>query len=423
MAFLQRSLTARTIHYAPLFAKTSFLIYLFFAFFTTSLPFQDDYTDVEDIATGSLFRQLLYSSLYVVSFFSLLPKKNIVIEFFKKEKFLALFLVWSFVSVFWSDFPIISFKRWLQILGSVVVFLSALLNLNSVDKALQYLKAITLIYLPLCFLSVLFVPGAIQWEFPAWRGLAQHKNLLGQASLVGLIVWTFALWRGSSRGKKISFVFWVLSLVLLFGSKSATSIFAALMLSVLIGLFYVEKKILRPVIGPSFSLIFLSSFFLGWVLFANFLPAYLGPLFEIFQKDLTLTGRTDIWTSIFEEVKKHLFFGDGFGGFWVTGNPLLEVFVEEYFWLPNQAHNGYLDILNETGVIGILILALMLIFYFRNLKGIERADLFKWFVIAALIINITESTLFVPNSLTGGLFTLSYIALYTEFTMKDNSKP
>jgi O-antigen ligase len=149
------------------------------------------------------------------------------------------------------------------------------------------------------------------------------------------------------------------------------------------------------------------------------LPQYLASLFRLFGKDLTLTGRIDIWSFLLEEIQKHLAHGSGFGGYWVSSNPLLEDFLEEYFWVPNQGHSGYLDILNETGIVGILLLIFMVVFYFFNLNKSEKANFFKWFVIAALILNITESTLFVPNMLTGVLFTFSYIALYTEFVKND----
>jgi O-antigen ligase len=419
MAYLQNTSVEKFPLIISYLAKTSFLIYLFFTFFTPSLPFQEKPAYVEDVATSSLFNQLLYSCLYVFSSISLFSKKNLIIKFIKTEKFLTLFILWSFLTVFWSDYPFISFKRWLQILGSAIIFLAVLLHLRSADEAMQYFKAILFIYLPLSLLSIIFIPGAIQWEFPAWRGIAPHKNTLGQVSLIGLIVWTSALWHERSKNKLSVFIFWGLSLVLLAGSQSTTSILAAIALLLFVGLSYIEKQIVRPVVGFVFSSIFFLLFFLGSILFVYLLPDYLASLFRLFGKDLTLTGRIDIWSLLLEEIQKHLLHGYGFGGYWVSNNHLIDVFLEEYFWVPNQAHNGYLDILNETGGIGILILILMVIFYFTNLNNSEKPNFFKWFVIATLILNITESTLFVPNMLTGVLFTFSYIALYTEIIIKD----
>ena len=419
MAYLQSTSAEKSPLIIAYLAKTSFLIYLFFAFFTTSLPFQENPDYVEDVATSSLFNQLLYCCLYAFSSISLFSKKNLIIKFIKTEKFLTLFILWSFLTVFWSDYPFISFKRWLQILGPTIIFLSVMLHLRSADEAMQYFKAILFIYLPLSLLSIIFIPGAIQWEFPAWRGIAPHKNTLGQVSLIALIVWTSALLHEKSRNKLAVFIFWCLSLVLLAGSQSTTSILAAFALLLFVGLFYIERQIVRPVVGFAFSSIFFLLFFCGSILFAYLLPHYLAFLFQLFGKDLTLTGRIDIWSFLLEEIQKHLLHGSGFGGYWVNNNHLLDVFLEEYFWVPNQGHSGYLDILNETGVLGILLLILMVIFYFINLKKSEKPNFFEWFVIAALILNITESTLFVPNMLTGVLFIFSYIALYIDLIKKD----
>ncbi|NIO21656.1 MAG: hypothetical protein GTN76_13215 [Candidatus Aenigmarchaeota archaeon] len=267
-------------------------------------------------------------------------------------------------------------------------------------------------YIPLTFLAILLIPGAIQWEFPALRGLAPHKNMLGQISLVSLIVWYFAARAPGLRKKMVAFLFLGLSFVLLIGSKSTTSILIAGGLLLLGGLWYTGEIFLRPTIGR-----ILSSAVILLFLVILLLIAYLGSdivtsLFHFFGKDMTLTGRIDLWAAVFEETKKHLLFGCGFGGFWIADSPAMNRILEEFVWLPNQSHLGYLDILNETGVIGITLLVIMVVSYFKNLLNQEQTHFWKWFVIAALIANISESTLFRPNELTGELFILSYLALY-----------
>jgi O-antigen ligase len=354
-----------------------------------------------------------------MSLLSLMPKKKMVLKFIKTEKFLTFFIIWSFLTVFWSDYPFISFKRWLQIVGTVIIFLAALLHFRSTDEAISYIRAILSIYLLLSLISIIFIPGAIQLEFPAWRGIAPHKNMLGQVSLIGIIVWTFAIWHANSKKRLTAFFFLVLSCLLLLGSRSTTSILAGMALLILIGLFYAEKHIVRPVTGSVFSFIFFLLFFLGLAYFAYLIPDCFSYLFKLFGKESTLTGRTELWSILFEEIQKHFIHGYGFGGYWVLNNPLHGVIFEKYFLVHNQAHNGYIDILNETGMVGLSTVVLMVVFYFKNLSNYEKPYLLKWFIFAALILNITESTLFVPNALTGVLFTFSYVVLYTELIQQD----
>jgi O-antigen ligase len=345
---------------------------------------------------------------------------KMVTKFIKIEKFLTIFIIWSFLTVFWSDYPFISFKRWLQISGTVVIFLAGFLHFSSKDEIIPYFKAILSIYLLLSLISVVFVPAAIQEEFPAWRGIAPHKNMLGQVCLVGTIVWTYALRHESAKKKITAFFFLALSCLLLLGSRSTTSILTTVALLFFVGLFYAEKQIVRPVIGSVFSFILFTLFLSGIGYFTYILPEWLSYLYSLFGKESTLTGRTELWSTLFDEIQKHFIFGSGFGGYWVTGNQLHNTIFDRFYWIPNQGHNGYVDILNETGIIGILIFALMVMFYFKNLYHSRKPNFLKWFVFAALIVNITESTLFVPNALTGVLFTFSYMAFYTDFILQDN---
>ena len=75
-----------------------------------------------------------------------------------------------------------------------------------------------------------------------------------------------------------------------------------------------------------------------------------------------------------------------------------------------------LDILNETGLVGLAIFFAMVVYYLRHLLSIEKFFIWKWFFIAALIINFQETTLFRPNIFTGVIFVFSYLALYAELS-------
>jgi Ca2+/Na+ antiporter len=75
---------------------------------------------------------------------------------------------------------------------------------------------------------------------------------------------------------------------------------------------------------------------------------------------------------------------------------------------------GYLDILNETGIIGISIFTLMVLSVFKEFWRLESSYLWKYLIVCIMILNFTESTLFRINELTGFLFIFSYIAIYLE---------
>jgi O-antigen ligase len=178
-----------------------------------------------------------------------------------------------------------------------------------------------------------------------------------------------------------------------------------------------EKSIFRKVIGRNFSVMFVSAFFMSLLLIFSLSFHYFDVFLRYFGKEITFTGRIDLWASIFENTRNYLLQGCGFGSFWIGQSATLDMLYTDYPWLPNQAHMGYLDLLNETGLIGIFLLNLMIINYAKNLSKLDKPHFFKWFFIAALILNLSESTLFRQNLLTGVLFIFSYIALYREITL------
>ena len=398
-------------------AKISFVVYLVYIFFGTQIPFQEKITDVKDIATANPINQVVVSFLFVVSILTLIPKRRDVFILIKKEKFLSLFLSWCLLSIVWSDFSFVSFKRLFQIIATVTISLAGLLNINDSEGILKYFKWVLGVYILLSIVSVFAVPGAKDPNFMTWRGLAPTKNHLGQSSLMCTLFWLYAFYTGSGRGRAIALIMMILSVTLLIGTQSATSILTLFIMSMIGLVFLIDDRFRSLGVGRLFSV-------MGTIVFMiiAILVLYLGPDLLIaipaqMGKDTTFSGRTDLWLSILEEVKKHFLRGCGFGAFWVMENIDLQLLYRKFVWLPRQAHLGYLDILNETGLIGFVLFVAEIITYFLNLIHFKGHGVWKWIVMAVLVVNLMETTLFRPNILTGTLFLFSYLATYAEKTV------
>lgn len=401
--------------YGRYFSELSFCVYLIFVFFGTGMPFQDRPADVGDIQTSNVINQWGYSILYLMSFLGLIGKYHLVIDFIKKEKWLSLFVVWALLSVAWSEYSFVSFKRWIQISGTILIFISFMINRKNDDQILSIFKTVLGSYLLLSALSIILVPGAVHSDGLGWRGLAQHKNIFGQACLVSTIVWFLALQKSSGWLSRLSSVFFILlGLFLLLGSKSITSLLVVLIL----GCFYlvtkVKNNVLQPMIGSSFSWCLLGTVFFAYAAFLWVFPEVLEPILAYFNKDLTLTGRTDLWSRVLQESRGSFLLGWGFGGFWVVGSPWIDQLYREFVWFPNQSHFGYLDIINETGLVGGILFLLIVISYFKRLKKGMIGEGWKWFFIATLILNLTESSIFRTNTISGTMLIFAYLAIFFE---------
>jgi len=397
------------VSWAESLSRGAFFFYAIYMLVGASMPFHEDQA-AADLATSNPLNQIIDTVVPFLSFLCLLQQRHKFIALVKREKYLTAFLTWSMFTILWSNLPFNSFKLWFRILGSTVVIVGFLLNVKSADEALQYFKKIFAVYLPISFLAIALVPAATQWEWPAWRGLANHKNTLGQICLVSTLIWGIAiLYTPAIKRKKSDWLFLGASVLLLLGTKSSTSL-TALLSVILIGSYgRMQRRI-----GAFASLVLVSMAVIVFPLIAdtNVLQSATGA----FGKDTTFTGRSDIWSAVIEESQLHPLLGCGLGAFWVATNPAVQQLwsTDVLSWQPNEAHEGYLDLLNETGLIGIGLLGLLLLSYFKRLSLLGPSHFWKWFIVGVLIVNLTESTLFRSGSFIGWIFIFAYLAFQIE---------
>ena len=120
----------------------------------------------------------------------------------------------------------------------------------------------------------------------------------------------------------------------------------------------------------------------------------MGFFFSLLGKDPTLTGRTELWHDVFNHAMDHFLAGPGFAVFW-TGGRLADLH-SIHSWGPQQAHNGYLEIFAQLGIIGIILLGMTLVKVFHNISKLnplsnpDRKMLFILFL-AVVLINLTEA--------------------------------
>jgi exopolysaccharide production protein ExoQ len=392
-------------------SRYTFFLYLFFVFFGTSLPFQPPVEDIEEKGGSNLINQLVFSSLFLLAMIPLWNRRDKAMVLLKSEKWLTLFLFWCFLTLLWSTYPFISFKRLFQIFTAVVVWIAALLYRDESTELIGVFRVVVLLYVIASILSLAAVPGAIDPKSDSWRGLAPSKNHLGQAALVCVLFFFISFKQGGWMRKWIDGIMLGFSLILLFGAKSVTSSLTLFVLALTGGLVWLNERFRTLGIGHFFMMFTLVIGIAFIVVMARF-PDEIESLFQLMGKDFSFTGRTDLWAAVFAETREHFLLGTGFGAFWEPTNPAVLDIYREFPWLPNQAHMGYLDILNETGLIGFILFLTMVASYFFRFAGASVKNIWVWFFLAALIINLQESSLFRLNLLTGVVFLFSYLALH-----------
>ncbi len=392
-------------------------ILLVYVLFSTNIFFVEDADTVSDLNASNWLNQIVMGGLFVGSLLVLASQRKPVIRFIKKEKYLFIFLVWCLLSVLWSDFKIVSLKRAVQLVTSYTVILGALVFIESDEDILSKLRWILFVFVILSFLCVMFVPGAIH-DYGSWRGFRTHKTQLGMISLISSTVWAFSIKNRSVPVRWFSVLMLCLSVVLMVGSKSMTSILCFGIFWVTISVIAIDRHLRR--FPTSYPLLPISILLVVGMLAAGyyFYQDQMGILMQGIGKDTTLTGRTYLWQRIADISQEHAMLGTGYGGFWVLENPTLIHMYQTFIWIPLQSHCGYLDIYNELGIIGIVLFLLLLGKLLQRIILFQRNDIWTSLIAVILIWNLVESTLFRTRSEMDTFFFLSYAIIYSYENMK-----
>jgi len=418
---------SKTDKYYKLAAKITFLLFIFFCLFGTSLPFRTKIEDVEDISGSNIVNQIVYTSLFLMSFVILLSKRKELFKIITEEKFLTIFLLWCTASIYWSDYSFTSFKRLFQIYCVITVASAFLLYWKSEEDMLRTIKLVLYPYLFISIVSVFIIPGAKDPSFHTWRALTPHKNVLGQVGVICTVL-SYMILKIEKKlsAKSVAVIMFIISVLLTLGSLSSTSIILLFLIGTFYALFYSDELFSPLGIGRTVSTLTVIVVVGLVTLIILTQPDMLAVFTDIFGKDTSFSGRTDLWTYMMSEISKHPIIGAGYQGFWVVDNNALLALYKIFVWLPNQSHNGYIDIWNDLGIIGLILFVILIINYFVNLLKLNKTHTWKAFIFISLISNWQEATFFRPGQTLSDFIIISYLVLFFELhwqaVQKNNRK-
>lgn len=172
-----------------------------------------------------------------------------------------------------------------------------------------------------------------------WRGVFIHKNHLGAAAAIGLFSFVFfPRLMDASLGFRLMCI--VAAIACLILAQSAGSWVA-------ICVMLVYYWLIRAV-PASANLLLLVIFSVSVLAYAAF--AFFGEdIVAVVGRDATLTGRTEIWPIVLDGISQQPFLGFGYyAGMLDYMGPILDAAVGTRY-----THNGYLDVVLGTGIVGL----------------------------------------------------------------------
>lgn len=305
-------------------------------------------TEITD--EGNLLAQVLFLGAFGVAMLGAF--RNRTVKWGMVPTSLVVLFAWLAVSIIWSDAPLISLRRLFALLvaSSTVAMAITILPPLTTLKTLRWFLAIVLV---IDLMSVGFVHNAVHHAAdvmdPAlagkWKGMHGHKNVAATVAIFGAAIFcaSYAVWR-----KLMDLVLLALALIFLVGTGSKTSLAFGLGCLVLFVVFL--NQLARRWDARVASLCILILTVISATALMNFAPQ-IGAVFEDPQ---AFTGRVALWTSLLAYIFDHPLLGSGYGGFWRIGqdSPILHYSDQLFTRRANHGHNGFLDIIASTGLVG-----------------------------------------------------------------------
>jgi exopolysaccharide production protein ExoQ len=344
---------------------------------------------------ATVFGILLLAALAVLA-----ARRRRTVSFLRANTPVLLFFVYCGISVFWSDYSFIAFKRWIKAIGDLAMVLLIVTDLNPTAALRRVLSRMAFVLLPLSVLLIKYYPefgrtyNPWTWS-PQYGGVTMFKNLLGETCLVAGLgsVWSLTVVlrnrKELHRLRRLGChaIVIAMALYLCLTADSMTSFSCLMFGGILIVLTSIGQIRRRPA-----AVHLLVTFLIVIALCAVFLPA--ANLVQSLGRDSTLTGRTAIWAAAISVASSPVG-GAGFESFW-TGDRVRKIWALINEPGIQEAHNGYLEVYLNLGWIGVILLGVLIVSGYRNVMRLFRRDReagmirLAYFVVA-LVFSFTEA--------------------------------
>ncbi|MBZ4487101.1 O-antigen ligase family protein [Microbacterium sp. cx-55] len=286
------------------------------------------------------------------------------------------YVAWAAASILWSAWPGTTALTWLLLAITTLqgLFVAAMLTwketVAAIAGALKWVLSLSLLFelgvsifvrgplLPGFILPAEKMDPIVYWSrdnlFDGGRiqGLFGNANLLAVVALLGLIV--FAIRFTARAPRRVLLVGWfVLAAFLFVRAGSATAYLSAAAVVVVLVTVLLMRTVNRPGGRTKYYVLYSAVAVTG----AAVLWFGRSVIFDALGRSSDLTGREGIWQSVLERAQQHPVIGWGFATPWLPWDPMFDGWIVDHGETVMQAHNMWVDVFLQLGLIGVLIIA------------------------------------------------------------------
>lgn len=361
---------------------------------------------LQEVGEGSAWDRTLLGAMIVVALTVCVKRRLAWYRFLRENTWVVVLFAYMGVSILWSDFPLVSLKRWVRSAGPVVMAAMVLTEGRPIEAVGSILRRCAYVLIPTSVVLIKYFPHAGRaygrWTGgEMWTGVATQKNGLGQLCAVSAVflVWSLISGRGGTADAADRWRTWADGAVLAVaaylligpggGGFSATSVAVAVAGILICVTLRLIPGLARAVTANARLLVL--ALVIAYLCLGSVFSATTA---ELLGRRADLTGRAvDIWPKVLDVAARHPILGTGYGGVWGLGDELsVSLQVEE-------AHNGYLDAYLQLGLVGAALLGAFLVSIAGKVRSeaardIDWASVVLSLLILTMIYNLTESAFF-----------------------------
>ena len=346
--------------------------------------------------------------IYFVTFVLLAIRWKRTLGTISSNKFLWILIGIICFSYFWSINPSQTLRFAVYAIGTTAFGL----YLATRYTLLEQLELLAWTYGLLLILSILFAIGLPKYGLMsgvhegAFRGVFTHKNQFGAFMAPGGVVFLL----NAFQGKKYTWIYWcllVLTCATMVLSQSTTALGTFAVMLILCIIYRIFRWRYEVMVSAVLAVTMLG--LAGLIYIAGYVGS--DSLLDLVGKDVTLSGRTDIWAYVWDQIQLRPWFGYGLAAFWngfdgPSGYIQLAMRIAVIY-----AHNGFLDIWLSLGLVGLTVFVIgFFTTTIQSLTLLRKTNTPEgfWpllFLTYILLSNLTEGTISNMNS--------SFWALYT----------
>lgn len=266
----------------------------------------------------------------------------------RREWLLVLVAIWCVMSFAWSDYTSLTLRHGIQLCLTVAI--AVVIGYRIAPLALVKLVFVTMTLAGVASL----LSGRTRADGGGYLGIYASKNALaGEMSILVIVALAVLIDRRMPARWRLPALFSLgLGAMLMLMGNSAGALVSTLGVIMVFGAILLLQRMtphLRLVVLAMTAVLFAAVVVLASSMTDQLAKAFL----DLTGKDITLTGRTDLWAVALAQIAERPLLGVGFQAFWVHGQPMAEQLWAEFGIKSRGGFNFHNTPLSNAVEIGI----------------------------------------------------------------------